>query len=79
MRHASHVVPIDRNDRIGFFQRLAFFLLILTCSQAQAALNLSVTANPDPARPGEAVSVFLTVSNPGGGFERFRPTGAGLS
>ncbi|MGI9343899.1 MAG: hypothetical protein ACR2QV_13755, partial [Gammaproteobacteria bacterium] len=49
---------------------LAFFLLLFVLTgQAQAALDVFVSMNPDTARPGELVRVDVTVTNTGASAE----------
>ena len=47
-----------------FFQRLtAAAMLCSAAGAANAALELSLSANPSPAEPGETINLSLTVSN----------------
>ncbi len=43
--------------------------LLLSAGLVHANLGLSIEANPDPAQPGEALQIQLTVTNPDG-FDR---------
>jgi len=51
-------------NRSGFFSRLLAAVSIFSLANlAHANLGVSISANPDPAVPGEAVAVALTVTN----------------
>lgn len=41
-------------------------LLLVSASASVAALDVTVEASPNPAQPGEAMRVAITVTNPGG-------------
>ena len=52
------------NSFVYLFVLLSVFIAAFQVTPAQAALTLSVQANPDPVEPGEVVNVEITVTNP---------------
>ena len=52
-------------QRISPTNLLLTFWLLLMCVSAQAAITVSVEANPDPVLPGETIYTAITVGNTG--------------